>query len=628
MTYRFGRPLGDRLALLCIVAAAGLVASGYFGRYAFDDSYVGYAYARNLAQGYGFRFDPSGGSLLATSAPLAVPLYAVLALLFRRDVVDVAQACSAVALCLFGVATFAVLRVRASTFGAAAASVATVTSPIVGIDYSHETLLYAATLASAFALIAHRRPCAGAVALGFAALFRGEALVALPFAVAWCARRDGRTIAARVAVLGIAAYVAWTLCAFVAFGTPFSTTIAAKAAQLRYGAIVPYDTGLHGFVDTLYGDFGRSWFPLRMTQAVKLVWLLALLCGLVRTWYVAALGFVTAATALYIALQLPFYTWFAFPMALGLALTVAIAWPRERVAGVRRIGLAIARFAALAIVLINVVAGATLAYDRDRRDRLFGWTIMPDLAGNAYRELAQDLARRTRPRDRIAFDEFGRLHYEARRSIVEPLGLITPGAIARLESGNAIWVYERYRPEWIVETDTFHYFVDPVEYDWFARAYHLETTLVATAPPLDPARSRFRIYRRSNRGSIPKAKDVVAARASAYRQTQNGLQFTFDGANATRVEARVSLAAGCRQLDLTLRDARGARIASAQRTIEGSVRRLAFDTPPLHATGYALTLAGCALEPAPQNALRSRPVIFGNPQPPAAEPQAALRLYR
>src|SRR5579862_9175475 len=146
----------DRIALASLAAVVGAVYAGFFGRYAFDDSYVGYTIARSLLRGQGFTFNIADRTL-STSAPLAPPLYAALSTLLHADVVATAQIVSAIAVAIIAFGSYALARRYSAPAGALCAAIVLVCSPFTLMLWSHESLLYAAACVGALNLFAAGR---------------------------------------------------------------------------------------------------------------------------------------------------------------------------------------------------------------------------------------------------------------------------------------------------------------------------------------------------------------------------------------------------------------------------------------------------------------------------------------
>jgi hypothetical protein len=595
-----------------LTAAIAYVYSAYFGRYAFDDSYFGYSNAQSLLLGRGFSFN-GGDHVLSTSAPLAVPLYAASAWILHAGIVSVAQLWSALALAVVAFGGYALLRRYCTRFGALIAMLALISSPFFLPIWSHETLLYAASTVAGLFLYTRERHTAAAFVLGCSTLFRGEALLLLPFLWYVHQRSHGSRAALRFAAMSLAPYAAWAIGAWLYFGSPFSDTIAAKHAQLRYAVIPAYLTGLGIYAVDMYGALFQ---PL---VGIGLVCVAATLaCGAPRRVFVAVGAWVVATTALYVALQLPCYFWFCTQWSAAVCVVVALPWtmrtPRFPAL------LQAARATSIAVALLNVafaVGQLQPAHRYSARD----WAIEPKISGNAYISLAHWF-RSTHHIGSVAFTDYGQLHYYSGLPIVDDLGIVTPGAAEHFKNGNAIWTFKRYRPRYVVHTDdmirlpspipgrppvfiaNFDYIAAPLEYDWFRDAYRPAGTLHVTDD--DPRRSDFTIYALRFPQDVPAADERDnGLRVLGVQEAHDAVTYAFvpSRSNVTELEARLHAASSC-GVSMTLRGPNV--IEQARRVGYAGITRVTMQLAnPLRKARYTWTVTTCAaIAPAPPMLLR------------------------
>lgn len=616
-------PYGLGLALLVLAAYAAL-----FNRYAFDDSYFGYAIAHNLLTGGGFAFN-AGSRIISTSAPLAPPLYAALAFLFRSSIVQVAQVASALGPAIVAFGTYALVKTFAARAGAFCAAAILVSSPFTLLLWSHEMLLYvAASIVGLWAFVA-RKYTAAAIVLGIATLFRAETLLMLP--LLWFAdgAARGRRAALRFALLSLAPNAAWASYALATFGTLVSASVASKQAQLHYPTITPYLYGLLDFTNRIYAFTPGNIWLYALVTAVTGCWIVAATCGFLRPVYRWIAAWAIATTLLYVALGLPFYFWFAVQIGVILAASAALMWPTRPAARCAALATA-GRAAALVLVAINLTFLALLVRNPERTAGYDDWIVMPSLQANAYASLATWFTRHAAPGDTIAYAEFGKLHYYAERDIVDILGIVSPGAVAQLRTGNPIWAFKRYRPTWFVASPTFAYFVDPLEYDWFRNAY---VAVAMLQYPGFPHRNSFTIYELRRAAMTPPANERdTTALVQSFRQSRSGFAFAFRSKRAgmNEVEVRVRRPAACRRASATLRVS-SARIASrdVDLTTAPDVSRITLAFPArFRAETARFELAGClGITVAPPDLLRRGFVWLGDPETEHGRRDDALTVY-
>jgi hypothetical protein len=517
------------------VALASIFAGApFFGNYALDDSFVGYANAQNLARGFGFAFNP-GERLLTTSAPLVVPLYAAGAAL-HADIVQLAQIVSAIALVACGLLGYRVALRFAPPAGAFCAAFVLVTSPMVVLLWSHETLVWLALTLAALELTLLRRLPAGALALGLSALARPEALFVAPFLLALVQRDRGRRATLRYALVAALPFALWAAYALPTFGTVFSESIAAKRAQLLYGG-VPYLSGLWTHYLYLYAGAVSNGVAGVLLFALPFALWAAFLARATRGPALALALWFSLLSAFYIAVQVHFFVWFGVQAAVLTAFAAGAPWARSSLRSAKSTGssvsarssggggestsggsetpsslaspaakkpspiLVLGRLGALCIVGVNLLFLGSLYRSADLKYSIDGMLVLPHVGDNNYFRLARYTGARTAPGDSIAYPEIGQLRYYSDRTIVDFDGLATPGVAAHMQRGDTIWAFERYRPTVFIDAEL-HWanIVDPPEYDWFARAYAQRETV--NFPP-EPGKDRFTFYRLVDATKIP-----------------------------------------------------------------------------------------------------------------------------
>ena len=601
----------------CVLAAA---YTAFFGRYAFDDSYVGYGIAQSILSGHGFTFNVNQ-RLLSTSAPLAVPIYALLGLIFGTSVVSVAQFVSASALAVTGFGTYALLRRLCSPAGAFAGAAIVLSSPFTVLLWSHETLLYLALSIVALNLFAANRVWASAIVAGLVPLLRAEALIVLPFF--WIAqwRRSDLRSAAAFAAVSIAPFVLWSIWATTYFGTFLSSTVAAKHAELRYDRVLAYLPGLWGYSTYLYAFSNSLLWPHLLELAVLATIVACIACRLVPRPFLYLAIWVVGQTAIYVVLALPFYFWFVVQIGVALGACAAMPWTdnaQHRLPLVAAIG----RVAAAAIVCLNLafLGGEIL---QAQRGPFHGPAVLPNISDNPYKTLGRWFAAHASSGQTIAYPEFGQIRYYSGHDVVDYLGLVTPGAAQQLDRGNAIWSFKYYRPGWYVESPTWHFFVNPLEYDWFRAAY---VPVTAVLYPGDPDRDRFTVYRLQSPQLVP-PPDERSANSTVLRVTSNSrdLDFVFTTAeNMTEVEARVRSLSPC--------DAKVALIGRREllqrdEILPPGITRVSMHVASAPAGQYRLSLSGCKLAAAPPVLLRAGYPRFDSPHTRIGSVADALTVY-
>jgi len=436
-----------RLLPCAIILAGGvLVLLGYLlpgeSGGALDDTYIHFQFARNLAEGQGFSFNP-GQPVPGDTSPLWVLLLAGVYLI-TGEFVTSATLLAGLFLILGAVMVYRLGRIL--QLGPIMATLASLLTLLAGrytwAAFSMETALFGFLSLAALLLQVNGRRLAGAGTAALAALARPEGyLLLLLFllddlldirrteaGLAIRRRPLRQTVAAGLlAAVPLAPWIAFCL---ATTGRPFPTTFYAKAVLVRLPA-AEYLGGAIGYwvqdqvILFLFLPWG-IWLAFRRLPGLALpaLWLLALpLVNAVvapNLWYYGR----------YIAPLVP------LQMLLGV---VGLAWAGRRVYG---LALRCGRWDCSAVLRHRVTRGLVLAA-----------VVGVSLAGTVhwmriYEWYQHDIhrmhvtvghwLRQNTPADaRIACMEVGGIGFYAQRELVDVLGLITPAALDRLLAAHA-----------------------------------------------------------------------------------------------------------------------------------------------------------------------------------------------
>jgi hypothetical protein len=210
------------LAAYFLAMSAALAAG--FWHWGYDDPYITYRYALNLAQGQGFVYN-LGERTLSTTTVLMVFLLAGL-YHFSLSLPQWANLVGAASLAAGALAMFDLARTLKAPVAGWAALALYPTFPLLVITIGSETPLMLALLLWAFAALARRRYGWMTALSALAALARLDALVGAAFLYAlllWRSPRRSLQQAARLALL----LVPWFVFAWGYFGSPIPLTLAA-----------------------------------------------------------------------------------------------------------------------------------------------------------------------------------------------------------------------------------------------------------------------------------------------------------------------------------------------------------------------------------------------------------------
>ena len=412
------------LPLVLFVVDEGRIA-GDTG-FPLDDSWIHLHFARNLAEGAGFSYNP-GIPVAGSTAPLWTLLLGGVARVVGPSVVMAKVVGVALSIGTALVTRRAALAWGASPLMALGAGVgAAWAGPLVwGALSGMEVSLAALLVAAATLAHAERRDALTAILLGLAVLARPEALLLVPLFVA------ARPLTIRRVAL-FAVIVGMILAPAVAFslatvGAPVPATAAAKveggllgwARGLREPALMTWVTRPR--------RFAWDWILwLTRTNALLAV---ALVPGLVAAWHragraLALPAVVLVAHPLGMALLAPYrepsfqegrYSMHVLPLALVVLAVAATALPRTM---------------ARALVAVYLVAAIVTL---PRAGERYAWGVQNINAMQVH--LGHWVAEHVPASASLALNDIGAIAYVSRRPVIDLMGLVTPDILPYRREG-------------------------------------------------------------------------------------------------------------------------------------------------------------------------------------------------
>lgn len=451
-----------------------LLATRQMGEKSYDDAYITLSYAKNLASGAGFSYQP-GEPYLATTAPFYALLVAALAkLLDPAAIPQIAQWTSGGALLTLALLTYLLGRSSGQPLAGAAGAVALVLNPIVYLFWGGEPILLLALLTGAVYLYCRGHEASAGALVALSALTRGEGIllgiVLLAHSLVVRRRWPWRLIVAGVVVL-----VPWMVFSWLYFGTLLPQTLGAKMAQGRSGLWGPF---LPLSVDWMKSFvLGSHRFPAVTPCHAYLV--AAALAGVgaisavrkPRFHFTAILVWVALYSLAYTVIGAPFYSWYATPIVFAMILLTGIgvqaSW--DRLArwrrGKRRSLGTVVTMAFLLALAWPVIAGAR---------SVWSYVQSPVSQGQALQVKTGLWLRNNIPSDAsVGVFEIGFIGYFSDRRMIEPTGLLDPAVAERVPSAEFKWAYRHYRPDCIVINPVrwYHWLGSIHEEDWFRAEY-------------------------------------------------------------------------------------------------------------------------------------------------------------
>jgi hypothetical protein len=422
-------------AVALFAAGAAVVLFVQFRAYVYEDAYITYRYADNLARGLGFVFNP-GERVLGTSTPLFALVLAALATL-GADVPAAGAALYAGGLAAAALGGAWVLRRYGHGNLGAVYAVAVLWG--IGNGYKYfgmETTFYAALLLATVIAALRGRAVATGILLALAFLTRYDAfmLTAALFVTLWIAHREipWRTYLAAAVVVA-----PWLVFAFLYFGSVMPNTLAAKTRE-----VMPLEY-MAGSLERIAGGLVEPLDPV-LPRSPLFPWAAAV--GLAAPLLVRTVRWARRDVHLVLFLAFPVllwlgyaligpplaHDWYFLPATLFFVLGGLLAWGEilgRLVRGRWPALLALALVAASALALPGAVAA--------ERQRMMGSVVYLRRA-EAYELLARFILRHGLQDLRLVTFEPGYLTYVTKSPVIDAVGLVSKDVPREGSSGERL----------------------------------------------------------------------------------------------------------------------------------------------------------------------------------------------
>ena len=470
-----------------VCLAALMAVTLYFGLSqhpsSFDDAYITYRYARNIAQGRGFVYNV-GEPVLGTTAPLYALLLASLSLIWS-DIPTLSHFIGVLAWVLCVPVAYSIARSDDHEIaGLAAASLIAVNTLFLNV-LGMETTWYVLVTLLAFYFYVREKPAWAGVCAGLAFLTRWDGMLVtavLGFADVLKQRRR----LPKSLVISACLIIPWLGYSQLVFGSIFPNTLFAKAGQ-------GWKTGLGG---TEIGSFPRGLVstassayrenPLHVLLfGLSMVGIFSAIRNRVKWWPVML--WTAAYFGGYTVLGVLRFSWYYPPLIPPLVLLIGqgieelteslpsdFQWPRRAVA-------------VLLIVLCLIPSVDWLvASRRSGMDKHIA----------TYVEVGKWLRDHTPSDSSVATIEIGVIGFYSDRTIVDTMGLVSPEMVGHLDSWlqTLQFALNHYWPDYAVVLKGTAW-DSVVRQAWFKEAYVLDSKVENLADPDAPVH----IYRRGSK---------------------------------------------------------------------------------------------------------------------------------
>ena len=410
----------------------------WFGTHGYDDPFITYRYAENIAAGIGFVYN-RGEPVLSTTTPLYALILAG-ARLLGVDIPTFSNGLGVASLAFGGLAFWGLGRVWRTKVAGCMGMLLFPLFPLLVTTLGSEVAFYLALVLGGFWAYAQQRYIAVAVLLALATLVRADGvLAAVVVAVAFLLQRR-RPIPGRAVFVYLGLLLPWFLFAQLYFGAPFPVTLAAKRRQGLMPGSELFLPGLFAQARNNYWAFPgfRAMFVLAGAGIPVAVW---------RSPWLLIVGWSALYTAAYTLLGVTSYFWYYGPVIVGFVALVGLGAE------------ALACFVAQSWQFRPVVAATVLAIAVLVLRPVYGGLVYlqahPDTRTGIYRTVGEWLQANTQPADRIGTLEVGMIGYYAQRPMLDFAGLLQPAVAQQLGPASsyddaAVWAFLQYQPAYLV----------------------------------------------------------------------------------------------------------------------------------------------------------------------------------
>lgn len=475
-------------AAIIFLLVFGSLATLYYG-VGYDDAYITFRYARNLADGYGFCYNP-GTPSLGTTTPFFTLLLAGLASL-GADIPAAGSLLTCLSLLLLAVVCYLSLSLEGRPLaGIAAGLLILVNFRLAKTIGGEPVLLCLLIFAAAYFSEARDRTVPAALLLALAALTRGEGVLAAPVLLALYVHRRRRFPWA-AALVYVSVFGAWLLYSWWTVGALAPSTMSAKMAQGRSG---------------LFFGFWPQ-FMIWAGRTVRINWLLALLlipaaAGLWRTLpSSSAASRVIRAYLLWMVLYLLGYTvlgvagyhWYSVPVIVAVLFLGAAGLPLAEGPDASRATKGWAsRISGRGMTAVVLILLAVFLCIEGRA--VWRSAGVEDIYNTTYPLVAERLNELAGPDESVAYLEIGFLGYLYKGRTLDMLGLTGDIDHQQIARGNLMWGLMKMQPDWYLDMEKFGFMTGFVTAEpWFAETYSLVETVAHPAH----RHQEVRLYRRN-----------------------------------------------------------------------------------------------------------------------------------
>lgn len=425
-----------RLAWAWTISGAA-VLYWLFRNRGFDDPFITYRYAVNLADGNGFVYN-LGERIQSSTTPLYTLLLAALHLV-GADVPTASVIVGCASIALGGLVLWQLSSMWHTEIAGIAALLLYPTFPLLLPTLGAETALYSLLIISGILAYAREQYLGVALLLALAALTRADGILAAAVVGGHFVIMRRKAIPLGAIGLYFALVGAWFAFAWVYFGSPLPVTLATKQHQGTMRISTSFLRGLGMQV----ADYWNLWEyrPLFALALLGLVY-----AFVKRRAWLLLLGWATLYCVAYTALGVTNYFWYYGPLAPAVIGLVALGIEATTAVVTRSAGRRLARGLAAALIVVATLVNSwhIVNFSRSNDSRM-----------KIYREVGTWLQGHTSPEASVGTLEVGIIGFYAQRRMIDFAGLIQPATAQEIAStttyqDTALWSIRQYHPNYLV----------------------------------------------------------------------------------------------------------------------------------------------------------------------------------
>ena len=436
-----------------------------------DDPLITYRYARNIAEGKGFTYNPDE-PFLGTTAPFYALILAFFGVL-GFNIPIIGNIFSPLSLGLASVFVYLLATKKGYPIVGLLCGLFLLLNPWVSGTFGMEIYFQIFLIMGAFYFYDQQKYTLTTIFCVLAFLIRADGIIAsVILSIDYII--TNKKIPKREIMLFIVLCAPVFIFYFFHFNTFLPATLEAKQAQYDSGLWMGFWPGVVKFI--FQRDAFMSFLPLIIVGGIFLllsarIWVLVISWGILHT-----LG--------YILLGVPFYRWYSIPLVVSLMVMSGFSFrfvkyfPRllhntpikfklfkksyhPYLKGVHGL---------LAVVLIFFIA-IPLYQGFKSHYHLFKNKPLQSPKMKLYIKAGRWFAENTPPHTSIAFIEIGYLGYYSQRRIIDLSGLVTPGVSKHIRNRDFQWAVKKYSPDYFVFNPQFSGWIRILNQPWFKKYY-------------------------------------------------------------------------------------------------------------------------------------------------------------